>query len=161
MIDKKGRLFGLVNILDLIIIVVIVAMIAGVAYKLTYLGTGPGAQEKTARVTLLVEAVRQPTVDAIQVGDVVREYDTSSVFGTVVKKDVREAVEVTTTSEGKNVLSTIPGKYDITLTLDVTAYVTPDAITIARKETRIGTQVRIKTALYAVMTTVMGIEISD
>ncbi|MEW6522495.1 MAG: DUF4330 domain-containing protein [Bacillota bacterium] len=159
MIDKRGRLFGFINVLDLAILLVLAALVAGVTYRLVYMGAGaqPGAEERPARLTVLVEDVRQPTVDAIKVGDVVRDHDNSMVFGTIVKKEVRPAQRVVTTADGRLVLANPPDRFDITLEIDARALVTQDAIVIARKETRIGSQVRIKAQLFSVMTTVMGI----
>lgn len=159
MIDRKGRVFGLINVFDLAVLLIMIALVAGVAYKLVFIGPGaePGAEERPARVTLLVEDVRQPTVDAIQVGQVVRDHDNNAVFGTIAAMQVRPAEWTVTTADGRLLLAPVPGMFDIILELDTTALVSRDAIVIARKETRIGAQVRIKTQMFSVLTAVTGI----
>lgn len=159
MIDRKGRVFGLINVFDLAVLLIMIALVAGVAYKLMFIGPGaePGAEERPARVTLLVEDVRQPTIDAIQVGQVVRDYDNNAVFGTIAAMQVRPAEWTVTTADGRLLLAPVPGMFDIILELDTTALVSRDAIVIARKETRIGAQVRIKTQMFSVLTVVTGI----
>jgi hypothetical protein len=163
MIDDKGKLFGLINVLDLMVLVLVLAVGAGIVFRLAHLGAGtrPGAQERPAEVVVLIEGVRQATLDVIKVGDVMKEFDTSAVFGTVTRTEVRPSQQVIPTSDGRNVVAVVPEKFDLVLYLDVRASVTPDAIVIARKETRVGSSVRLKTQLAAVMTTVMSIRFTD
>lgn len=159
MVDRKGRVFGLINVFDLAVVVIMLALVAGVAYRLVFMGPGaePGAVERSARITLLLEDVRQPTVDTIQVGQVVRDHDNNAVFGTIVAKQVRPAEWAVTTADGRLVAAQVPGMFDVILELDATALVSRDAIVIARKETRIGTQVRLRTQTLFILTVVTGI----
>jgi hypothetical protein len=159
MIDRKGRVFGLINVFDLAVLLIMTALVAGVAYRLMFMGPGaePGAEERPARITLLVEDVRQPTVDVIRVGQVVRDHDNNAVFGTIVDIEVRPAEWTVTTADGRLLLAPVPGMFDLILELDATALASRDAIVIARKEIRIGTQVRIKTQMFSVLTIVTSI----
>ncbi|HAI21454.1 MAG TPA: hypothetical protein DCM14_06145 [Clostridiales bacterium UBA8153] len=159
MVDRKGRVFGLINVFDLAVVVIMIALVAGVAYRLAFMGPGAerGAEQRPVRVTLLVEDVRQPTVDTIRVGQVVRDHDNNAVFGTIVAMHVRPAERTVATADGRLVSAQVPEMFDIILELDGTASVSRDAIVIARKETRIGTQVRLRTQTLFVLTVVTGI----
>ena len=63
-IDEKGKLFGKINIIDLIIVLVIFALSAATFIKFR---TSDAYMSKDTIIeyTLLVENVRTPTVDAL------------------------------------------------------------------------------------------------
>jgi hypothetical protein len=77
-IDDRGRVFGKVNIIDILVVLLIVA--AGVFILLRAQGTGN--QLVGVRTTFAVEKVRYLTVDAIHVGDQVRD-EAGSLLGIV------------------------------------------------------------------------------
>ena len=83
-LDERGRIFGKVNVVDLVVMLVIVAI---VVFAVVRFG-GATAQRAPLKVTYTVEEVRQLTVDAIQ--------DVVDVNGTV-------------TDEGGTVLGKVEG----------------------------------------------------
>ncbi len=160
-IDEHGRLLGRINVIDFLAALLVLSLVAGGIYKVTQLGQAPGgAVPKEVTLEVLIEGVRQPTVDAISVGDAVREYNSGEPFGVITAKRVEAATEVVPTADGRLVLATVPGKYNINLTIRCDAMVSDRAITIGRTEVRIGSMIRVKTVKYAVMFTVMGIEVT-
>ena len=80
-IDDRGRFFGKISIIDVLVVLLIVAV--GVFIFLRAQGTGN--QQVGVRTTFAVEKVRYLTVDAINVGDQVRD-ESGSLIGTVVDK---------------------------------------------------------------------------
>ena len=81
-IDIEGRIFGKVNIIDILVVLLIVAV--GVFIFLRAQGTGN--QLVGVRTTFAVEKVRYLTVDAIKMGDQVHD-ESGSLLGTVVDSD--------------------------------------------------------------------------
>lgn len=78
-LDDRGRLFGLINLVDLLVIVLLVVLVGLAAVRLSR----PEGKEVSVRSTFKVEHVQQPTVDKVKVGQTVQD-DTGNVLGTIV-----------------------------------------------------------------------------
>jgi hypothetical protein len=61
-LDERGRIFGKVNIVDILVLLVIVAVVIFAVVRFTSVGS----ESLPLRVTYTVEGVRQATVDAIE-----------------------------------------------------------------------------------------------
>ena len=60
LIDKKGKLFGLINAIDLCIIVVVVVLIAGAVYKFKFMDkTSNTAAMQNVTYTVKIEKIRK------------------------------------------------------------------------------------------------------
>lgn len=90
-IDQKGRLFGLVNLLDLIVILAVLGAGGLLGYK-TFMA--PEAQTvggQTVQVQFLVGPVRQATVDELKVGAIVYDGKSDAQLGKIVAVETRPA----------------------------------------------------------------------
>jgi hypothetical protein len=160
-LDEKGRLFGLINIIDLAVVMILLLVLAAGIYKFLYVNPEYQPELKTVRVELAVEGVRQPTVDAIAVGDQVREKNSNGYFGIIRDIKVSPAVETVATAAGTLVEAEIPGRYDLLLTLESPAEVTEEFVRITGQQIRIGLTPVIRTRTYQVETIVFGMELLD
>ncbi|KGG80517.1 hypothetical protein Y919_05630 [Caloranaerobacter azorensis H53214] len=158
-IDNKGRIFGLINIIDLTVLLIFVLLIVGGGYKLSKSKPNVVAEGQKVLVKLEISNVRKPTVDGIEEGAILYHYDRGQVFGKIVEKKVKNFKEAVTTSDGKIVMADVPGKYVIDLTVEADAVITDQVIIVGGEHTRIGTQFRLKNKNVAVFATVLGIEI--
>jgi len=77
-IDSKGRFFGKISIVDVLVVLLIVAVGAFIFLRVQ----GTGSQLVGVRTTFAVEKVRYFTVDAIHIGDQVHD-ESGSLIGTV------------------------------------------------------------------------------
>ena len=82
LIDNKGRIFGLINIIDLLVIVLIVAVVGRFTLKSRQKSTG--AVTTNIEVVVHVKEVRDATADIVKVGDIVKETKSNVVLGKVV-----------------------------------------------------------------------------
>ena len=117
MIDKNGKLFSRISVIDLILIIVVVLACIGVAVKMS--GAGKVAQVKSDTkfyVTFKVEGVRQYSIDAVSKGDVFYEKN-GPLLGTVSDVTYNQYTEVATKVDGTSQLSISPEKYDLYITL--------------------------------------------
>lgn len=160
-IDKKGNIFGKLNIIDALVIFVIIMIVAAGAYKFLRVNPQVAAQEKMMEITIKVEGVRQPTVDIMHEGDQVQEYDSNLPYGEIIKKEVMPATDIIETADGRFVEAEIPNKYDMMLTFAVQGTVNNNSITVASKEMRIGGKLVIKTNIYAVNGKIFNIKIIE
>jgi Domain of unknown function (DUF4330) len=82
-IDDRGRLFGRVSVVDIIVLLLIVAVAAFAWGRFA----GDQAKIKDYRLVLYVASIRDPTVTQSNEGDKVRD-DTGAVLGRIEKVDL-------------------------------------------------------------------------
>jgi hypothetical protein len=75
-------------------------------------------ETETKVVTLKVEAVRDYTIDAIEVGDSVYSTDTQNYFGKVKSVEVEDASELMVKRDGELVEVRVPEKYNLLLEVE-------------------------------------------
>ena len=161
-IDKKGKLFGLINIIDLFVIAAVIVVASALVLRFTGardLRHEIGSSPVTLKV--VISDVRQETVDVIQVGDVVRDGASGQVFGTIVDKFWENQRRIITTEDDRIVWAEIPERYSIELTLDCRGHDLGHVLRIASYEIRVGTSVSFYARNYSVTGTVLAYEIGE
>ncbi|KXG78087.1 hypothetical protein AN618_07060 [Fervidicola ferrireducens] len=156
LIDKKGRLFGLINVIDLLVIILVVAVVT--RFALNPQKSSLTNEEKKIQVVLLVKDVRDATANVIKEGDMVRETKTNNLLGKVTKVEVKPAETLVNTADGRVLNVPNPVLKDVYVTVEGSATVGENAIVLGGTEIRIGTALQMKTNLYAVVATVMEIK---
>lgn len=127
---KKTRF----NIIDLLVVIVIIAAIATVAVRLDIADKIVQAtSEDSARVTLLVSGADQESVTSVSEGDKISWQQENCDFGTIVRKDVANAVVYNTVEDGTYVKTTNPERYDVTFTVDTKGTFTEDGYMLGGK----------------------------
>ncbi|MCX7842076.1 MAG: DUF4330 domain-containing protein [Clostridia bacterium] len=107
-IDNKGRLFGKVSVIDILIVVVILGAIAGTAYKFSKSGaTGPLAKPDKILITVFCPETPDFSVteENIAVGSLLRDPTQGITLGTIKEVKVEDSVGYAATSDGKFNLS--------------------------------------------------------
>ncbi len=156
-VNEKGKLFGLINIIDLMVVLILALIVVGGASRLK---TKPIIvnEDSKAVITFEVSDVRMATVENIIVGDPIYHYDKGGFIGNITDVKVepyKEPVE----SNGQWVNAEIPEKYVATFTVDADVRDNPDVIIAGNEQTRIGVQFRVKNKRIAFFGTVMKIEV--
>ena len=144
-IDRDGRLFGLLNIIDLFIIVVIVGKLGYGGYKILKVNPQLTIQTKPAVIELEISPVRQLSVDAVNEGEKVFDSDTGAFLGIIKEKKVEKAKENVRTSDGKIVLSEFPDQYRHSLVIEAQIVETTDSIALGNLPVQVGKSLAIKT----------------
>lgn len=144
LLDKKGKLFGLINIIDLAVIILLIVALAAGLY--VYKGSRPSDNLPTTPIEIDIElVVSKEQADAIQIGQTVVDNQKGAILGTIKDMKVTEQVGVFGDSvKGQFVESVVPGKYNVVITLNSEAVVEPDRITISGLEINIGRPAYIK-----------------
>lgn len=120
MIDKNGKIFGKINILDLFVIVIIVAaLIFGTIKFSSSMHSDYISVDDTVNYTLKIKAIRIGSVNAFNVGDTIFDRQTNESLG-VIKKIVHEpAYEYVNLADGSiTEPRPIPDKYDVYLHIE-------------------------------------------
>ncbi len=151
MIDEKGKLFGKLNIIDLIAIILIVAVVALLGYKLTSSSGGFTENGQQVRFTVKVEGVDAQVYENIQdlipgqlmTGSQMLNGKIVAVEGTQVEEDSIHYRK----DAGSNQLTTYrsdAGSYDLVFTIEATLEnVANNAL--GTQEVRVGRSYTVKT----------------
>jgi hypothetical protein len=117
--DKKGKLFGKISIVDILIAVIIIAVIGGVYYKFGKSGTVT-AFTKTDKIQMsfVSESIPNYIVNSIKVGDVAKDRVQNVVVGKVVDIAIGADKQVEPNSEGVVVMSSRPDYCSVTITVE-------------------------------------------
>lgn len=159
MIDKKGKLFGLINIIDLAVLLALIAIVAVGLKRME----GPQVSatiNKKGIVTYEISDVRQVTVDNIQEGDPLYHYDKNVYIGDILTKEVRpytEEVEY----EGQWINAEVPGKFSVIIEVDAEVQENDQFYTVGGEQTRVGIPYRMKNKSFAAFGTCFGVEIVE
>ncbi len=154
MLDERGRLFGLVNVIDLVVILLVLAA-AGIflAPRLLRAVAGPPALQEI-RVTVLVPAVRAPTVAAIRPGTRVVNTTNNSALGRVFATDAVPAVVLEKKANGMTTETTSPVYEDDYVTLVGPGTVTADGVVLGSTPVRLGAPFPFSDNIFGVQGTV-------
>lgn len=123
-IDERGRLFGAVSVVDVIVVILALALIAAVYAKFHVLDK-TSSDVPTSEVTYQVKisSVRDSAVSTILAGDALYS-STGTDLGTITAVETRDAERTTQLLDGTLVNGTVENRIDIYLTLKAPCAVT-------------------------------------
>ncbi|HHW21859.1 MAG TPA: DUF4330 domain-containing protein [Clostridiaceae bacterium] len=151
MIDEKGRVFGKINIFDLIVLLALIVAVGGISYKVIkdrIEGSGQ-APTKTYIVTVKSSAMPASYSEALKKDP--RIYYDNDQFVNARIVDVREEPAVITvqTDDGKLVEAVSPDLKDVYIDIEVEDKLDIPDIRIGRYAVAVGGKITVKT-IYAV-----------
>lgn len=164
-VNEKGKLFGIINIVDLLILIIIIAVVGGVGWKLL----GPQVADKvssqvdmTAKVVvigaaprLVAEIDRQDLIGQRLVGG--NEYLPATIEDIQIEDYVIQAV----TAEGTIVDARDPSKKDVTFTLKTKVPAGTPSPKIGSQEVRAGKTFIVKAQTFEVSGTIRSVDIDE
>ncbi|MCL6611467.1 MAG: DUF4330 domain-containing protein [Peptococcaceae bacterium] len=156
--DEKGRVFGLINIVDLIILLVVVLAAAGAAYKFTHKSLQ--GKSVTVEFQVMIPHLRPELAQAIKVGD--RMVQGSSYTGVTVKDvQIKPGYSVNVDARGQRVESYDPFLKDVYVTNTGTTVLSSASITMGGQEVRVGKDYYVKSRDYEFKGTVVKVEVKE
>ena len=123
--DEKGRLFGKVSVIDMLVVLAVAGLAAGFIYK----HMSRDIQQiinADARFYVTFKAVqlRDFSVDAVSEGDIYfRRFD-SQAMGKVARVDIHPGTDIMLKTDGTAVLAEMEDRYTLYLTIECTGSVT-------------------------------------
>lgn len=146
--DKKGKLFGKISIVDIIIVVIIIAAIAGLYYKFGKSGTvTPFTKTDTVQVSFYHEDVPDYIINKLKVGDVVKDRVQNVVFGKVTDIKVGPDIFFNPSATGQTVSSSKTGYSSITVTVSCQGIYSSTGATFGGVEYYVGKQVELRVGI--------------
>ncbi|AEV67131.1 DUF4330 domain-containing protein [Acetivibrio clariflavus] len=130
-IDSKGKLFGKVSIIDIIVVLVVIAAVAGIGYKMTRSNTLPlTVKTDKIRLTFYGEEAPEYAVKASKVGDIVKDFDQGATFGRLAEEiktgDALSFTDFTEYVDGQWIVGSKPGYCSYKMVVDGEAVINPD-----------------------------------
>ncbi|MBZ4645598.1 MAG: hypothetical protein PWR27_485 [Petroclostridium sp.] len=159
-IDDKGRIFGKVSIVDIVVVLLILAAVSGTYYKFFLVRKGRSvAQFDTIQYQVQVKDVRKASVDAIEEGAAIFDDETGNSMGKIISKEIQPAKDYIVKTDGTYVEAEKPDRYTVIVTIE-TPGVENDYGYFANgtREIKRGSDLKLKTRLIAVETRVMDVK---
>lgn len=118
-LDKKGKLFGKISIVDVLVIVIIIAIACGLYYKFGRSGTvTPFTDTQKIQMSLYMESVNTYMIESIKVGDVVRDRVQNVVLGKVTDIQIGDDITYFINDKGMAVKGSREGYNSVTVVFE-------------------------------------------
>lgn len=132
-IDRQGRLFGVISIIDILVIIVVALLATGIYIRYFSLSkTAIGQESAPITYKMIIDDVRDYTVNSLRVGDTLYNKTASEAIGTITDISVKEAAVWSGTVDGTQKKGIIEGKYDVTLTVEASGVVSEGRYYVSR-----------------------------
>lgn len=117
-IDKKGKLFGKINIIDLCVLLILIAAVAVTAIKFK-LADNSGNSEKNTEIiyTVKVASIRNFTAEQFKINENLYDNETGKYIGKIISVDKKDDKEYVMKSDGTYAVSAKPERYDVYITV--------------------------------------------
>ena len=161
-LDEKGKLFGKLNLIDLIVVLVIIAVVVAVGWKLggSAVTEAIGSTGTPIRYEVLCARVDPDTSEFAEShvgGQLMSNGD--MVDGTIVSCVVEPYTEVLVDSEGNPQMVENPAYRNLRFTIEVNAVDAANAYSIGSQELRVGKSHIVKTTELEVNGTITSMEV--
>jgi len=161
-IDSKGKLFGKISIIDILIVLVVIGIIAGVGYKFTRSKTPTVfTKQDTLEVEFFVEEVLDAVANSIKIGDAAKEAVQNASFGTVKDIKIDKAISYAADDKGEYKVSSRPGYSSVVITTEAKGIYGSNGTTIGSAEYYIGSYMTLRVgnaALYGRITRITKLD---
>ena len=115
------------NIIDLLIVLAVIAVIGTVIVRYDVADKiGKAAVEDSARITLLVQSIREEACNSVNDGDEVTWVQEATRMGNIVRKEVSPAVLYSSREDGVIIKNESALTYDLRCTVDIKGTVSDD-----------------------------------
>lgn len=147
LLDDKGRLFGKLSVIDLLMLLVVVALAVWFGYSMfgRNLRQDVSQRQEETEIVVVVSGIRPTTAEAIAKGGKVFEFKTGAQVGEIVKVATEPAKIWLVEGDGKWVQIESPDRVDAFVTIRGVARIGEDVITMNGVEIRVGGSLSLKT----------------
>ena len=135
LMDKNGRLFGKISVIDLLVVLVVVVIAFALhAKNNTFTVTASSGSGATITFTALAENVELQFADAVAVGDKLydKDHSTGGAIGTIVSIERLESGKTEKLSNGTYARLTNDAACNLLITVECTGSVTGGVYSINR-----------------------------
>lgn len=125
--DQKGKLFGKVSIIDLLILLFVIVAVIATVYKFQFSAhKDVNTAEGQIVYTLKIQGLRDFSARQFAVGDEVYDKESNKAIGKITAVQPEGAEEFVNMADGTFVMQDIPNKFDVYLTIESDARITDE-----------------------------------
>ncbi len=118
-IDEKGKLFRVINIIDLVVVLAIIAIAFVGVYKTSVMKKVNVLDNKKAyQMQILIKSVLPEMVEQVASGDTFLEDSSNNVLGQIKKVEANVTKNEVQTSDGRVVVAEVKNRRDVILTVN-------------------------------------------
>ncbi len=126
LIDRKGKLFGKISIIDALVILLIFSAALGAYYKFFMIDkAGTAGKMDTLQYEVRIRGIRQTTVNSVTDGANVFDSQTGNSIGKVISREYTPSLDYVAKTDGTFVLAEKPERYDMTVTIETPGVESP------------------------------------
>ncbi|MHB1127153.1 MAG: DUF4330 domain-containing protein [Bacillota bacterium] len=160
-LDQRGRLWGKINLLDLLVVLVVIAGLIGYAMMSRNSGEGETLDSiSPVRIGLIIDYVKPEVAQALQPGDTVTIIG-AGILGRVETVKVSPAKVASTRSDGSRVVVEDPKSVDIDITVSGKGVVKGKTVKVSGFDLLIGDQLKLRTQNFRGNATVIGVTVAE
>ncbi len=126
MIDKNGKLFGKVSIVDLVVVIAVLIAAAGIYVRFFSVPDRTSASDTKFHYTLLAKSIRENSADALEksIGQPFQLFENGTGdMGKLIRVEKTAAQSMIELSDGSVAAAEIPERCDVLLTFEITGKV--------------------------------------
>lgn len=154
---KDGKLFGKINVFDVVICLLIIALVVAGFKKFKIFNNAVDATSAgKVTYTFVINDVRDYTANAFVSGDYLFDTNTDINIGKITDVEIKDAKVMKSLATGKSVFAENPYKRDVILTIESPGSMTNDAYFANKSvELKVGSEKKVETR-YAMVTGKVG-----
>lgn len=125
--DKNGKIFGKISIIDLFAIILVLAVVIGIGVRYGAKATTAVQSSEKFECVIEVANVREFTVKALEKGGVITDKKSEIELGEIVSVETEPALFQSTTADGRIIETELPERYNCIVTIVANGKVSDDA----------------------------------
>lgn len=147
-LDSKKKVFGIINLLDLMLLLVVLVFIIGGVTRINKHEKIAVSNLETMDIVLTAEEVSVGLIEQIKEGDTLVFSVKGSTFGIVKSSKKVAHKELVTLQDGRHEYMALPGIYDVQLVVTAEVKVDESGVMVSGNQVYIGQENRLKSRLY-------------
>ncbi len=116
--DKNGKIFGKINLIDLLVIIALIAAVFGIGLRFISKAAADAKNETSFRYVIKVEGIRDYSIEALQKKGKLLEITSESDMGDIIEIKSEPQTRQHITDAGVAVEAEIPERYNAYITVD-------------------------------------------
>lgn len=125
--DKNGKIFGKISIIDLFVIILAVAVMIGIGIRYGSKMTSAVQSSEEFECAIEVSNVREFTVEALEKKGIITDKKSEIELGEIISVESKPAEFESTTADGKIIETVLPERYNCTVTIRAKGKVSDEA----------------------------------
>lgn len=160
-VDDKGKFFGFINIIDLLLVLFLVAAVYFAVVVVFKKGSVVVfSQDKNIRVKFMVQDITPDVSKFFRKGDVVKRRETQGRIGVINKVKITPAQSIEPNDQGIMIESTKPNRRDVFFEVETKGRQNADIVATGSEILRVGEEYEIVSPAFFAEAMVVGVSVS-